>query len=108
MEEIISAISEIVGHEIEDDKRVVPDGFIVSPFMLDSELDGDGDEEEISTAYQIDIFYVTKSEVHEKAKQLRKALKDVCNVLGAWNFTYESTVKLWRAYMTVKKLEVDS
>ena len=88
MEKIIEAVSEYVSHEIRDDKRVVPDGFMVSPFMMVSELEGDGNEEEISTSYQVDIFYTTKSELLGKAKQIRKKLKTVCEAVSDWAFLY--------------------
>lgn len=106
MDKIRDAVSEIVSHEIKDDKRVVPDGFIISPFMMGAELEGDGNEEEISTAYQVDIFYTTKSELIRAAKSLRKKLKAVCESVSDWSFMYEGTVKLWRGFITVRKLEV--
>lgn len=102
MTELRAIIKTIIPKEISTDENVVENSFIIEPYMTEDVLKGDGRPEEISTSYQIDVFFKNKGELVAKAKELSLALGQFPN--GGFTFTYEGVARLWRGTVTIEKI----
>jgi len=95
-------IETVIDKEIQQDEGVFADGYTIEPVTMDEVLKGDGKPEEISTTYQIDIFYKAKGQLLHKAVLLAMALKDY--PMSGFIFTWESNARLWRGTTSIEKI----
>lgn len=102
MSELNEIIETIITKEIEPDKGVFADGYILSPIYVSTALKGDGNPEELTTNYQLDFFFKSKGETIAKAKALILALADYPT--NDLIFSWEETARLWRATVSIETL----
>lgn len=99
MNKLKEIIETVIPNEIEQDKGVFANGYILAPAYLQTALKGDGKPTEITTNYQLDFFFKSKGEVTAKSKALILALGDY--PLGDLTLNWEETVRLWRATVSI-------
>lgn len=102
MNKLKSIIETIVSQEIDLDRGVFADGYILQPYGIRADLKGDGYPEEISTQFQLDFFYKNRGEVVARAKELLIALGDYPT--NDLSITWEETVRLWRGTVFIEKI----
>lgn len=102
MNELITLIKTVVTNEIEPDKGVKADGFILDPYMDSPALNGDGKIQEVVTSYQLDIFYEAKGKLMSKAQALLATLEDYQT--SSFVYTYETNARLWRGTITINTI----
>lgn len=102
MNDLKKIIETIIPKEIEQDNAVFNGGYTIAPINVDIALLGDGEPQEITTSYQLDFFFKGKGELVAKTKSLIIALKDYST--NDTTFTWEETVRLWRATMTIEEI----
>lgn len=102
MNNLKEIIETVITKEIEQDKGVCNDGYVLAPVYLSTALKGDGKPEEVTTSYQLDFFFRSKGELISKAKSLIDALKDYPT--NDLTFTWEETARLWRATVSIETI----
>lgn len=102
MTELKTIIKSIIAKEISLDENVVDNSFVLDPYMNENALKGDGHPEEITTSYQLDIFFKNKGELIAKSKLLAIALGDY--PMNEFVFNYEGVARLWRGTVTIQTI----
>jgi len=102
MSDLKSIINTIITKEIEPDKGVCNDGYVLAPVYIETALKGNGKPEEIATHYQLDFFFKSKGEVMAKAKSLIMALEDYPTT--DLSFNWEENARLWRATVSIETI----
>lgn len=100
--ELLQLIKTVIQKELDPDSNVVNNSFVLEPYMVSTVLKGDGNPTEVSTRYQLDIFYDKKGECINKAKALITLLSSY--LVDDFTFTWESTARKWRATTTIEIL----
>lgn len=102
MNKLKSIIETVISREIDLDRGVFADGYILQPIEIRADLKGDGFPEEVTIQYQLDFFYRNRGEVVARAKELLFALGDYPT--NDLSITWEETVRLWRATVFIDKI----
>lgn len=102
MTDLITIISGIVTHELIQDETVISDSFNLDPVNTDIILKGNGKPEEVSTTYQLDIFFDKKGKLVAKTKLVIDALSDYS--ISDATYVWEKEARLWRASMRIETL----
>lgn len=102
MNEVKTIIKSIVPKELMQDENVVASSFLLEPFMTETILKGDGQPAELSTTYQLDVFFKNKGELVAKCKQLVEALADY--PMEPFSYIWESNARLYRGTTNIEIL----
>lgn len=102
MNKLKEIIETIITKEIEPDKGVFADGYVLAPIDVNIALKGDGNPTELTTRYQLDFFFKEKGETVAKAKALLIALGDYPT--NDLTFTWEDNARLWRATVSIETI----
>lgn len=100
MNKLKDIIETIISREIDPERGVFSDGYILQPIYVSTGLKGDGNPEELATNYQLDFFFKNKGEIAAKAKELIYELGDYPT--SELSFVWEETVRLWRATVFIE------
>lgn len=86
--------------EIQAGDPILDGCFALNP-MISTALMGDGQLQQISDYYKLDMFYANKKELMKETKKIWRALVSDGYVVESPDYTWQTEGKIWLATLTI-------